>query len=89
MQKLLAVGGTALLALASLLPEVASAQAPSPTVWYRVVNRGNNKCVDVRGGATANGTVIQQLTCNNTTAQQFQFQPTSGGFTLPVLGSVY
>jgi hypothetical protein len=52
----------------------------SPNAWYSIANKGNNKCVDARAGATANGTVIQQYACNNTNAQQFQFQPTSGGF---------
>jgi hypothetical protein len=52
----------------------------SPTAWYPVVNKGNGKCVDARAAASANGTVIQQYTCNGTNAQQFQFQPTSGGY---------
>ncbi|WP_326560892.1 ThuA domain-containing protein [Micromonospora sp. NBC_01796] len=52
----------------------------SPTAWYTVVNAGNGKCVDSRAAGTANGTAIQQYTCNNSNAQQFQFQPTSGGF---------
>jgi type 1 glutamine amidotransferase len=55
--------------------------APSPTAWYAVINKGNGKCVDARGAGTANGTVIQQYACNGTSAQQFQFQPTTGGFT--------
>jgi hypothetical protein len=53
---------------------------PSPTAWYSVANKGNNKCVDARAAGTANGTVIQQYSCNSSVAQQFQFQPTSGGF---------
>jgi hypothetical protein len=53
----------------------------SSTAWYSVVNKGNSKCVDARAAASANGTVIQQYTCNSSNAQQFQFQPTSGGFT--------
>ncbi|MEC3978487.1 RICIN domain-containing protein [Amycolatopsis sp. H20-H5] len=53
----------------------------SPTAWYAVVNKAGGKCVDARGAASANGTVIQQYTCNGSAAQQFQFQPTSGGFT--------
>jgi hypothetical protein len=53
----------------------------SPTAWYTVINRGNNKCVDARAAASANGTAIQQYTCNNSFAQQYQFQPTSGGYT--------
>jgi hypothetical protein len=52
----------------------------SPTAWYSVVSRGSGKCVDARSAATANGTAIQQYTCNNTTAQQYQFQATSGGY---------
>ena len=53
----------------------------SPTAWYSVVNKGNSKCVDARSAGTANGTVIQQYACNSSTAQQFQFQPTSAGYT--------
>ncbi|MGW5581730.1 ThuA domain-containing protein [Micromonospora chokoriensis] len=52
----------------------------SPTTWHTVVNRGNGKCVDARAAASANGTAIQQYTCNNSTAQQYQFVPTSGGY---------
>ncbi len=51
-----------------------------PAAWYPVVNKGNGKCVDARAAASANGTVIQQYSCNGTTAQQFQFAPTSGGY---------
>jgi trehalose utilization protein/ricin-type beta-trefoil lectin protein len=52
----------------------------SPTAWYAVANRGSSKCVDARSAATANGTAIQQYTCNSTLAQQYRFAPTSGGF---------
>ena len=52
----------------------------SPTAWYSVANRGSSKCVDARSAATANGTAIQQYTCNSTLAQQYQFAPTSDGF---------
>jgi beta-glucanase (GH16 family) len=52
----------------------------SPTAWYSVHNRGNAKCVDARSSGTANGTAIQQYTCNSSFAQQYQFQPTSGGY---------
>jgi hypothetical protein len=52
----------------------------SPTAWYAVANRGSSKCVDARSAATANGTAIQQYTCNATLAQQYQFAPTSDGF---------
>lgn len=50
------------------------------SAWYSVANRTSGKCVDARGGSTANGTAIQQYTCNGTNAQQFQFQPTSDGY---------
>ncbi|MFF3443891.1 ThuA domain-containing protein [Streptosporangium sp. NPDC002721] len=52
----------------------------SPTAWYSLANRASGKCVDARAAASANGTAIQQYTCNGTLAQQFQVQPTSGGF---------
>jgi hypothetical protein len=53
----------------------------SPTAWYNVINKGSAKCVDSRAAASANGTAIQQYTCNSSQAQQFQFQTTSGGYT--------
>lgn len=46
-----------------------------------MVNKGNGKCVDAKAAGTANGTAIQQYTCNASFAQQYQFHPTSGGFT--------
>lgn len=52
----------------------------SPTAWYTVTNRATGKCVDARAAASANGTVVQQYTCNGTNAQRFQFQPTTGGY---------
>ncbi|MBB5872969.1 hypothetical protein F4553_006403 [Allocatelliglobosispora scoriae] len=65
-------------------PSASTSPSPSgpisPTAWYSVVNKANAKCVDARSAASANGTAIQQYTCNNSNAQQFQFQPTTGGF---------
>lgn len=52
----------------------------SPTTWYSVVNKTSGKCVDARSSGTANGTPIQQYTCNNTFAQHFLFQPASDGY---------
>ncbi|WNV88569.1 ThuA domain-containing protein [Umezawaea sp. Da 62-37] len=52
----------------------------SPTAWYSAANKTSAKCVDARSAATANGTVVQQYTCNATLAQQYQFAPTSGGY---------
>ncbi|HVV18112.1 MAG TPA: RICIN domain-containing protein [Pseudonocardiaceae bacterium] len=48
--------------------------------WYTVVNSTSGKCVDAKAAATANGTAVQQYTCNGTTAQEWQFQATSGGY---------
>lgn len=52
----------------------------NPGAFFSVVNKGNNKCVDARSAGVANGTVIQQYTCNSTNAQQFQFQWTDGPY---------
>jgi endoglucanase len=52
----------------------------STTAWYRITNRNSGKCVDAAGAATANGTWVQQWTCNTSNAQQWQFQATSGGY---------
>ncbi|MFI5910369.1 beta-1,3-glucanase family protein [Dactylosporangium sp. NPDC051541] len=52
----------------------------SSTTWYSTVNKTSNKCVDARSSGTANGTAIQQYTCNNSFAQQYQFAPTSSGY---------
>lgn len=52
----------------------------SDTAWYSLSNAANGACVDARAAATANGTAIQQYTCNQTQAQQFQFRPTDSGY---------
>ncbi|WP_084556960.1 ThuA domain-containing protein [Hamadaea tsunoensis] len=62
-------------------PSASPSSGPiSPTSWYSVVNKNSSKCVDARSAASANGTAIQQYTCNATNAQSFQFQSTSGGY---------
>jgi hypothetical protein len=48
--------------------------------FYTLQNRASGKCMDARSSATANGTVVQQYTCNNTFAQHWQFQDAGGGF---------
>lgn len=52
-----------------------------PARWYQVVNANSGKCLDVTNFGTANGTPLQQWTCNAPVAnnQQWQFRPTSGG----------
>ncbi|MGW1541304.1 ThuA domain-containing protein [Streptomyces sp. NPDC002309] len=53
----------------------------SETTWYSATNGASGACVDARAAATANGTPIQQYTCNGTLAQQFQFRSTDSGYT--------
>jgi hypothetical protein len=48
--------------------------------WFSLVNINSSKCVDARGGSTANGTAIEQYRCNNTYAQQYMFQSVGGGW---------
>ncbi|MFD4688708.1 ThuA domain-containing protein, partial [Streptomyces sp. NPDC058461] len=52
----------------------------SETAWYTLADNAGGLCVDARAAATANGTAVQQYACNGTTAQQFQFRPTDGGY---------
>ncbi len=52
----------------------------STTAWYSLANQTSGKCIDRRTSGTANGTAVQQYACNNTYAQQWQFQATSGGY---------
>jgi hypothetical protein len=51
-----------------------------PTSWMSLHNFNSSKCVDARGGGTANGTAIQQYDCNGSNAQQFEFVPVTGGY---------
>jgi glucosylceramidase len=49
--------------------------------WYSIANTNSNKCLAGAGGATANGTALQQSTCAaGNTGQEWQFQPTDSGF---------
>jgi hypothetical protein len=71
------VAGAAAVALVSAPSAGAAVTAGT---WYTVVNATSGKCVDARAASTANGTAVQQFTCNGTTAQEWQFQTTSAGF---------
>ncbi|WP_245777771.1 ThuA domain-containing protein [Lentzea xinjiangensis] len=53
---------------------------PPQGEWKTAVNRGNGKCADARAAGTANGTVIQQYSCNGTTAQNFRAVATTDGY---------
>ncbi|NJP44200.1 ricin-type beta-trefoil lectin domain protein [Streptomyces sp. PRB2-1] len=80
---------TAALVAALLVPAgagLALVSAPSagaatlPTAPATVTNVGSGKCVDARAAATANGTAVQQYTCNGSGAQQWQFTATDSGY---------
>ena len=53
----------------------------SSSTWYEVVNTNSGDCVDDTNGSTSNGTAVQQWACYaGSTNQEWQFQPTSGGY---------
>ncbi|MBP0460042.1 RICIN domain-containing protein [Streptomyces montanisoli] len=83
-----AVGpGTVVALLAAALSTVGAPgahAAVSPSTWYTLVAANSGKCVDAASAATANGTAVQQYTCNGTTAQEWQLHPAadSGFYTI-------
>ncbi|MEW1863162.1 MULTISPECIES: RICIN domain-containing protein [unclassified Streptomyces] len=83
-----AVGpGAAAVLVAAALSTVGAASAHaavSPSTWYNLVAGNSGKCVDAAAAATANGTAVQQYTCNGSTAQQWQLKPAtdSGYYTI-------
>ena len=72
-----AVPGTAVVMLAAGLSAfgAGTAQAAvSTSSWYNLVANNSGKCVDAAAASTANGTAVQQYTCNGTTAQEWGFR---------------
>ena len=72
-----------LLAAASVLvgsTTTGARAAVTPDGWYTVTAANSGKCVDARAAGTANGTVVQQYSCNQTASQQWQFQSTGDGY---------
>lgn len=65
---------------AGAAPNASAAAAALPTSWATVVNSGSGKCLDARAAGTANGTAVQQYSCNNSTAQQWSFTSTGDGY---------
>jgi hypothetical protein len=49
----------------------------SSSAWYEVVNQSSGLCASAVGGATANGTAVEQEPCTGATSQRWQFVPTS------------
>ncbi|MFF4958264.1 RICIN domain-containing protein [Streptomyces sp. NPDC001222] len=68
------------LTLGSTAAPASAAPAGLPDGYATVVNSGSGKCLDARAAATANGTVVQQYSCNNSTAQQWSFTATGDGY---------
>ncbi|MDT0463636.1 RICIN domain-containing protein [Streptomyces sp. DSM 41699] len=66
--------------LGSPAAPASAAPAGLPDGYATVVNSGSGKCLDARAAATANGTVVQQYSCNNSTAQQWSFTATGDGY---------
>ncbi len=68
-------------ALVAGLVVTSQAQAAvTPDGWYTVAAVNSGKCVDARAAGTANGTVVQQYSCNQTASQEWQFQSTGDGY---------
>ncbi|MFE2050878.1 RICIN domain-containing protein [Streptomyces sp. NPDC059459] len=81
----LAAAATVVSVLTALQPARAAtdghaAAAALPPGWSTVVNDGSGKCLDARAAGTANGTAVQQYSCNGSTAQQWRFTPTGDGY---------
>jgi hypothetical protein len=51
----------------------------TPGATYKLVRKGSNKCVDVTGGGSADGTGIQQWACAETANQLFRADDLGGG----------
>jgi hypothetical protein len=62
-----------------LLAESEPAYLTVPSTPTTLVRQGSNKCLDVNAAGSANGTKIQQWTCNGTGAQQFTLEDRGGG----------
>ncbi|MGW1162471.1 RICIN domain-containing protein [Streptomyces sp. NPDC002513] len=76
----LATAASALTLGSTAAPVFAASAAVLPDGYATVANSGSGKCLDARAAGTANGTVVQQYTCNNSAAQQWSFTATSDGY---------
>jgi hypothetical protein len=54
--------------------------APVPSGTFRVINKTSAKCVEAAGGATGNGTFVQQSACSGRAEQLWQFTAIGGGY---------
>jgi hypothetical protein len=53
----------------------ASAAPPATGTFFTFVSGNSGKCLDAASASTANGTAVQQYTCNGSTAQQWELLP--------------
>ncbi|KOV62039.1 coagulation factor 5/8 type domain-containing protein [Streptomyces sp. MMG1121] len=75
------VAATAAALLTAAPAHAARAQTGAlPTGFATVINAASGKCLDAKGAATANGTVVQQYACNGTTAQQWSLTDAGNGY---------
>jgi len=61
-------------------PATSTAGSINPADWYEVKNANSGLCVQPTGGATANGTVLDQEPCTGAADQLWQFQTGSNGY---------
>nr|WBO81635.1 RICIN domain-containing protein [Streptomyces sp. SBE_14.2] len=67
--------------LLAAVPTTAQAAPEAlPTGFATVMNAASGRCLDARAAATANGTAVQQYSCNGTTAQRWSFTATGDGY---------
>ncbi|MFI5589358.1 RICIN domain-containing protein [Amycolatopsis sp. NPDC051758] len=66
--------------LITVVAAPAAQAAITPDGWYTVTAANSGKCVDARAAGTANGTVVQQYSCNQSASQEWQFQSTGDGY---------
>ncbi len=76
----LLTGAPAHAAAASPPAAATRAAAALPTGFATLLNAASGKCLDARSAGTANGTVVQQYTCNGTGAQQWSLTDAGDGY---------
>jgi hypothetical protein len=55
---------------------------PPTGVTYQLIVKHSGKCADVYHNLTANGTALDQYTCNGTTAQTFELRSVNASYAL-------
>ena len=66
MKRTLVLLAAALSLVAGTTTAMNAQAAVTPDGWYIVTAANSGKCVDARAAGTANGTVVQQYSCNQT-----------------------